>query len=375
MPRLPPYNPAIGSEARASTNGCILPTEKHEGTVLEKGDPRLYREEVIALFERHGNRRFRERFDCYYSNNGQDRPTSWLLRSRGSGRLLGLCTVVPRKFRCGSAVLKGGVLGNLLVDRESRKTLGALNLVYAAKSLVIRKEIDVLLGITNSQSRQLALRLGFHFLGFWDIHVRVFRPSDLLRSSFSRLASLLKPFLDWPARHIVSEWSTTRIKDFPIMELRQNELSDIPIETWASSDGSLVAERSIAYLRWRFLKNPFRQCRVLGLVDPRSEKVCGHLVVTSGSGVVRIWDCCTDSRRLSEAQAILNLCREWRQGSVFCTATLRSSTLSEELQHVGFVRFPYFSGGVVGLWRPDHPLAGQFNKASAWNLFLGFKDV
>ena len=340
--------------------------------MLEKGDPRLYREEVIALFERHGNRRFRERFDCYYSNYGQD--TSWLLRSRGSGRLLGLCSVVPRKFRCGSAVLKGGVLGNLLVDRESRKTLGALNLVYAAKSLVIRKEIDVLLGITNSQSRQLALRLGFHFLGFWDIHVRVFRPSELLRFSFSRLASLLKPFLDWPARHIIPE-STTRTKDFPIMELRQNELSDIPIETWASSDGSIVAERSVAYLRWRFLKNPFRQCRVLGLVDPRSGKVCGHLVVTSGSGVVRIWDCCTDSRRLSEAQAILNLCRGWRQGSVFCIATLRSSTFSEELQHMGFVRFPYFSGGVVGFWRPDHPLAKQFNKTSAWNLFPGFKDV
>src|SRR5712672_243375 len=166
-----------------------------KGTVLEKGDPRLYREEVIALFERHGNRRFRERFDCYYSNNSEDRPTSWLLRSRGSGRLLGLCSVVPRKFRCGSAVLKGGVLGNLLVDRESRKTLGALNLVYAAKSLVIKKEIDVLLGITNSDSRQLALRLGFHFLGFWDIHVRVFRPSELFRSCFSRLAPLLKPFL------------------------------------------------------------------------------------------------------------------------------------------------------------------------------------
>jgi len=346
-----------------------------KGTVLEKGDPRLYREEVIALFERHGNRRFRERFDCYYSNNSEDRPTSWLLRSRGSGRLLGLCSVVPRKFRCGSAVLKGGVLGNLLVDRESRKTLGALNLVYAAKSLVIKKEIDVLLGITNSDSRQLALRLGFHFLGFWDIHVRVFRPSELFRSCFSRLAPLLKPFLKLPVRHIVSESSTIRIKNFSIMELQQNELSDIPIETWASSDGGLVAERSVAYLRWRFPENPFRQFRVLGLVDPRSGKMCGHLVVTSGSGVVRIWDCCTDSRRLSEAQAILNLCREWRQGSVFCTGTLRCSMLSEELQQMGFVRFPYFSGGVVGFWRPDHPLAGQFNKASAWNLFLGFKDV
>jgi hypothetical protein len=243
--------------------------------------------------------------------------------------------------------------------------------------LVSTKKIDVLLGITNSQSGPLALRLGFRFLGFWDLHVRVCRPSELFRSGFYRLTGLLAPFLDCSAtaRQTVSECATNPIKDFPIVELREDELSEIPIETWPASDRSVVAERSVAYLRWRFLKDPLHQCRVLGLVDPRSGKVCAHLVVTSGSRVVHIWNCCTDSRRLSEAEAILSVCRGWRRGGVFCISTLRFSMLSDQLQHMGFLRFPYLSGGVVGFWRPDHPLAREFAKPSAWNLLSGFKDA
>jgi hypothetical protein len=104
------------------------------------------------------------------------------------------------------------------------------------------------------------------------------------------------------------------------------------------------------------------------------------LVADCRRGRVIVCHCRTDPRMLSDADAILTLCRDGRQyGGIFGVITLRGSALSGILKRFGFLPLaPKFGGSghsLLGFWRPDHPLARYFSLPACWHAFPGFSDV
>ncbi len=74
--------------------------------VLEEGDPMQHLPDLGALFARNKNTHAvgtrRAIFEWYYDETANGASTSWLLRERSSGDLVGLCSVVPRQLRLGN---------------------------------------------------------------------------------------------------------------------------------------------------------------------------------------------------------------------------------------------------------------------------------
>lgn len=354
--------------------------------VLDRCDPRAFRDDLVALFERNGDTGiFPTLFDWYYRDYGEGPPISWLIRSQKSGLPVGICSVSPRELRWPPGRLRAGVLGNLLVDRDHRKTLAAIELVRAAQALVSRNELDVLLGTPkNERVRQLVLRLGFAPLGAWDTCALIFRSRALLKPRLRWVGTALSPLVDvWAAsKRLYATGGRRNYAKYQVRELEQADIESLDVSSWCAPDCRFTGQPSPAFLRWRFVDAPVRRYRVLGLAEAPSSTICGYVIVTSESRRIRVWDCRTDAARLSESTALLTVAQHGRgNGDILSVSVLAASPVCSDLQGLGFVRCPSFWGlsgespQLVGYWSPDHPLAKELAKPENWNLFVGFNDV
>ncbi len=356
----------------------VPPRSSQQGTV-ERCDVTQHRNEIISLFQREGKAHFADRFSWYYRNQGQEMPTSWVLRNK-KAKICGLCSVTIRTLRYGDSVVKAGVSGNLLVDRTSGLYLGAFSLVRAAMSLVTKGEIDILLGSPNRLAQPVFKRLEFRLIDMWETRAMIYRSLALLRARFGFIGTLISPVIDVGAiaRRAFSRQSLAACDGFRLVNMRESELNELRIESWKVPSERFVVCASSDYLIWRFIRDPVTPCEIVA-VFAQSGEPCAYLARRRAANRISVTDCAVDSRQISDATAIACLCRKQEsQKSTVWVTTLRSSSLSHQLSSAGFVPIRASTGStapLVGFWLPEHPLAAAFARPAAWSLFPGFNDV
>ncbi len=339
--------------------------------IVEHFDPRASAQELLALFERNGYSFLPEHFEWLFADNGYGKPMAWVLRTQEKRELLGFIRVRPRQLRWGATRLNVGLTSTIIVDKEERRSLAAISLLRAVQSLVSRKDLDILIGISKQPVRPLLLGTGFQVVGDWHTQNLVVRSARALRRRFGWWGGLLSPVIDvWAFSCRFLIWRS--VPDFQLVEITGN--TDLHVDSWTPSDSRFVEEPSPAFLR-HFVNSPFAKYRILALVDPHSNRLCGYVVVSGDFRRISICACWVDAKVLREAEAILNVCRHWiREAETVTAETVRLSNLSKELRKLGFLSLP--SGlselryELVGFWRADHPLAKEFSQPSPWNVLL-----
>jgi hypothetical protein len=351
------------------------------GGSVDRVDARNFQTEIVALFAANGNTQFGSQFGWYYRGQGQETPISWIVRDR-KRVVCGVCSVTLRSLRFGSTKVRAGIAGNLTMDPGRGMYLGAFSLVRAMKSLVDSKEVDILVGVPNQLAQPVFSRLNFKVIGNWTTQVQVHKSWELLTFHLGLAGRMASPFVDLyaSARRAISHWNQAESSNFQTIELSEGELSTLQLEDWAVPSDRFVMGASSEYLKWRFLRDPLRQFSITAITNPRCE-VCGYLVLRHMPGRIWVADCGVDHGRLSEASAILCLCRDHRvNDSTVWITSLSSASLVAYLEYHGLFRVRPSRGGypdypLVGYWRPDHPLAGAFAQPTSWSLFPGSNDV
>jgi hypothetical protein len=349
---------------------------------VERCAAREFRDEILSLFERNGQQMPCQHFDWYYGHNSNATVLSWVLRGSADRAVVGLCSVVPRTFWFGERLVRVGVVGNLMVDKDNRG-IGGIALLRSVQSLVLNKQFDILLGTpTLGPPMRLILRMGFRTIARWQTYVQIFRSRAALYARHATAGAALSPLVDLAAalRRRFSSFREGSMPNLMVEELTGDQVTHLPVESWPPLDGCFVADFSAAMLESRFLRQPLRNYQIIGIVDRQDNSIRGYLVGDSQRGRVIVCQCRTDVRMLSEAEAILTLCRYGRRyGGTLAVITLRGSVLSSLLERCGFMPLPPRFGGneysLLGFWRPDHPLAQYFDRPACWNVFPGFNDV
>jgi hypothetical protein len=349
---------------------------------VERCDACEFQEEIQSLFDRNGQPLPRQHFDRYYGHNGNATVLSWVLRGALDRAIVGLCSVVPRTFRFGDRLVRAGVVGNLMVDKNSRG-IGGVALLRSVQALVSNKQFDILLGIpTLGPPMRLILRMGFRTIAHWQTYVQIFRSRASLQARYATSGAAMSPLVDLVAalRRRFSSFRKGSIANLMLEDLTRDQVTRLPVENWPALDDCFLADFSTEMLESRFPQGSLENYRFIGIVHRQDNSVRGYLVVDCQRGRVIVWHCRTDLRVLSEADAILSLCRDSkRYGETFGVITLRGSVLSRLLERSGFIPLPPRFGGnehsLVGFWRPDHPLAQYFDLPSRWDVFPGINDV
>jgi hypothetical protein len=351
------------------------------GVLLERVDARRHKEDVIALYERNGNREFAARFDWYYREQGQETPISWTLRD-GNGELYGVGSVTIRPMRYRKTRLRAGVAGNLLVDRRKGNYLAAVSLVRAMKSLVSVREIDVLLGIPNALSAPIFMRVDFKIIDRWTSHAFIQGSRNLLQNHFGWRGRLASPIVDLLAatKGVLSRKTNLGPANLHFVNMTDGDLNDLQMQFWAPPEKRFVISPSSQYLYWRFLRDPVNRHEVEAIVG-LSGKPCGYVVVRYGADRSWISDCYVDNSQISELAAIYCRCHsEQTIGTSIWIAHLRSCALSSQLGSAGLMPTPASFGGypdlpLVGFWLAEHPLAHEFSQPDSWDIYTGLNDV
>ena len=350
---------------------------------LEACDARTCLDEILELFDRDGRPQTREWLEWYYNQCGDVPINSWVLRCPDDGHLSGLCSVVPRNFRFRNGLVRVGVAGNLVTEAVgATRAIGAIALLRSAQSLVVRQQLDILLGIPNlGPPMELSVRIGFHTIGRWMTYGEVFRSRDPLLGR-GRGSVLLSPFVDFAAAIRRRLWSRAMrsAADLTLVEITYDRVDLLPSKNWPSLDDHFCVEFSPEMVKWRFLEEPRVGYSLMAVIDQRNNTVCGYFVIDSLHGRMLVCHCETDSATLPQLKAILGLCRgSKRYGGMFCVTTLQGSALSKTLAESGLMLLPPRFGGstlsLTGFWRDDHPLAAEFATPARWNVFMGFNDV
>ncbi|MBV8476036.1 MAG: hypothetical protein JOZ36_05165 [Acidobacteria bacterium] len=358
------------------------PGEDGVGSLVEQCDGFQFREEILSLFERNAQPLSAQYFDWYYGRNGSTDVLSWVLRRTGHRDIVGLCSVVQRRFRFRDTWIRAGVVGNLMADENSRP-FGSLALLRSVQSLVSSRQFDILLSMPKlAPPRNFVLRMGFRPIAAWQRYVQIFRSRAALDAHQGAAGAVLSPLVDSMAalRRRFSRFGEWSRDDLMLQELTCDQITRLPVERWPGIDGYFVSDFSAEMLVARFLRQPFQKYQFIGIVSRREEGIHGFLVIDCRRDRTMVFDCRTNPQMLSEADAILTLCRSGRRyGDVFGVITLRESPLSRLLQQSGFITVPGTSGAseysLLGFWRTDHPLARHFERPSCWNVFHGFSDV
>lgn len=346
---------------------------------VECVDARLFRDDIIRLFESCGNTEFAAQFDWYYRDNGQEAPTTWLLRNRNR-EISGVSSVTIRTLQFGEKVLRAGVAGNLVMRRNSGLYHGALALVRAMKSMVTSRQVDILLGIPNDASRWIFERLGFHNIGQWITRAWIARSAALLRSRSGWPVILAAPAVDGYAaiRRLVRAGRLLP-KEGIVSEISGHNLGSLASTEWLQDERFTVCPTS-DFLNARFLQHPNKRFRIYALSNT-SDGAHAYLAVRASQGREWILDCRADARFMSVHEAILTFCRLQSRdaGSVWLTH-LVADPLCGPLGRSGFITIPPSLGGypaypLVGFWLAEHGLAHAFSQAESWHLFPGFNDV
>lgn len=347
--------------------------------VVERRDLRSCREGVISLFDRNGVPYPGRLFEWYYSNAVRHPPISWVLRDRRTDDIVGICSVFPRTLRWGGVELSAGVPGDLLVDSHHRASLGAFGLLRSVQSLIVRKELDVLVGIPSTHVLLLTERLGFRRIGVWESYSLIANSKEALRSRFGGVGAAMSPLVDG-AFALLRTALCPALPRYVVAELSRDEVERLHTQDWLCPERCFVSHVSARFLRWRFLNSPLAKYRIFGVTDRQTSKFCGYVAGIESTDKLAIHDCRTDRRVLREADALVSVFRHCKsEGRMFTVESLRSSTTARQLRAMGFVRLPprrgHESPWLVGYWRPDHWLAAEFGRPSSWSVFRGFNDV
>ncbi len=218
-------------------------------------------------------------------------PLAELLLTTGE-RAVGCVGVMPRRFFCSGEIVLASIVGDLAVDRAHRSVMPALKLVRAAKQVALDGR-GLAYGLPNPAAVGVLKRCGFRELGSLTRYARVLRHGDYVKRRLSMpiVPAVGGAVLDGARLALMLPAAAKAISDIRF-EWR-TEISSAFDRLWESARGDygVVAERTGAFLRWRFLQHPGDSCRIATIAHRSSpHELLAYAVVDRDGGSARVRD-------------------------------------------------------------------------------------
>jgi len=237
-----------------------------------------------------------DKFQWLYRESHQ--PTDTVFTLRANDAVVGSVGLLNRTFRIGERNVRVGLLSDLAVDREHRSLLPALRLVRRAREYALANRAFIY-GFPNKHARGLFKRARYRELGSVVRYARILRHAHYARrgSETDRVPRMVATAIKNPvvARVVGAVADLGRLtmaagqgaRAIAKFRLEWLDAADERFDVlWerARAEYPVVAERTAAFLRWRY---PARAgCRLAALVDRGSNDLRAYALVQQDDGDV-----------------------------------------------------------------------------------------
>lgn len=126
--------------------------------IVESFNPEDIADEICDLFARNGQAEFASVFDRAYRARSEEGLRSWI--ARVDGRVVMHVSVAPMRFHSGEHSIRGGVLGDLMVDEAHRDFWGPVRLVRTMVGALKREGAMRFLFTTATKEAETVFKAG-----------------------------------------------------------------------------------------------------------------------------------------------------------------------------------------------------------------------
>ena len=217
-----------------------------------------------------------EKLRWFYCDGPHGAGSALVLNATGGA--VGCAGLGVRRFLHHGHPLRVALFADLAVDRRHRSALPAMTLLRSVQDAV-EDRFDLGYGFPNAKAAAVYRRAGYRELGQQHRYVRVLRSRSFLRPALGRWLSRPAAAVTDAALAVLARARTLSVRDHTLAWL--DELDARFDRLWhASRDAySFACERTAAFLRWRFARDPHR---VVTLVSRRSDALRAYAVVRPG---------------------------------------------------------------------------------------------
>lgn len=229
-----------------------------------------------------------KKYNWLYEQNVFGRAGCWTLLKEN--RVVGSAAVFPRDFIFRGRRLRGGITGDVGVDRRDRMMGPALQLL---REIVDNSSYDFIYGLPNRYAEPIHLRAGFRMLGTTVRMVRVLRADQYLaqRIRYAPAARILAAagnvLLDARRGRQRVDLAPYRI-DLPV---RFDDRFDALWHRAATAGTKLLGIRNRDFLNRRFVRCPYIDYHIVAVTRRSNHSVVGYVVYRIVDRVVHVSDC------------------------------------------------------------------------------------
>lgn len=222
------------------------------------------------------------------------RPESVFLLSLDTSRFrgaIGTAGLLAREFLVDGRPARAGLLSDLAVDCRHRSALPAIHLVREARRYA-REHFQFAYGFPAGREMAVFKRCGYRPFGEISRYVRVLEHRDFvyraLRNELAARAGGLLADVAVAARRlprVAAALAGYRLEWVADVDERFDDL-------WrrAAAHYRVIACRNAAFVRWRLMSQPGRECRIAGLVSRRNGALRAYAAVELRDRLARLRD-------------------------------------------------------------------------------------
>ncbi|MEM7515606.1 MAG: GNAT family N-acetyltransferase [Planctomycetota bacterium] len=238
-------------------------------------------------------------------------------------------------------------------------------------------------GLPNRHSAHIFLKLGWEQVGTIRHWTHLFRSDEAAKAERYREGRIAKWVTSFVARRARRTRRTLRQRAtdaYEVQPITRFEEDAAKLCAEVAKRHALMVRRDADYLNWRYLKNPSRLHRALGIYRPGSGELQGFVVIqVPRRGESKGWlvDLVAADETASAAAMEAGLEALEKSGASLAQANaVDHSPWQRDLERAGFVPPKPENHLIVILYthQADHPVAVAARDASAWFLTDGDRD-
>lgn len=254
-----------------------------------QSDPVVYKDQILEFWKEYLPGTPPGRFEWMQTNPAG--PAIWFFAfDNDTNELAGTISIMPREMVLEGRIVKAGIVGDFMVSNNYRVFGPALSMQKIVLESMSSYGFDYVYTVPNQASLKMNLHAGY---------INAVKLVHLIKPVCS--AQYLQKYLnDKPSTYI--GWVLDIVlklfsKETYILSsdncdeiMTVNNSFDVLWNEVQKLEGSLIGNRSVKYIDWRYLKNPVTGFRIIALKRKSDTVLLGYIIFSVINGKVEIYD-------------------------------------------------------------------------------------
>ncbi len=234
----------------------------------------------------------KRRITWSYEENPDGKARLYLLSDLVKHQYFGSCVVIPRNFYYKGKELRGGITADFAIKREYRILGPAITL---QRAIADSHDFEILIAFPNQKAEGVQRRAGYQVLGNLIRFIKVFKSAPVLKRRYNPVISFLaSPFIDTYLKIRSIRSNKASYDAYIINDKFDKKVEELYEEVKDNFD--FIGSRSLDYLIWRFIQNPYKFYKIFSLEDNTSTCLIGYVIYTVENNIAYVADfLCKDS--------------------------------------------------------------------------------